>query len=138
MKDLLLDTNTLSFILKRRPLVLAHLDEAILQGRSFLLASVVHYEISRYLDLKGARRMSGLYEELVRSWRRCDLHFEDWSAAAKLWAERHRIGKSISDLDLLLAVLARKHEAALVTSNTRHFEDLGLSLEDWTADQPAT
>jgi predicted nucleic acid-binding protein len=89
--------------------------------------------VTRYLDLKGARRLTQLYQGLVDGWQRCDLTFDDWTEAARLWAERHRLGRSVSDFDLLLAVLARKQEAILVTSNTRHFEGLGIPLQDWTS-----
>ncbi|HEY0510496.1 MAG TPA: hypothetical protein VGH73_01245 [Thermoanaerobaculia bacterium] len=73
------------------------------------------------------------YEQLTSSWQRCDLSFGDWRDAAHLWAERHRAGQSISDFDLLLAILALREEAVLVTSNVRHFEGLGIRLEDWSA-----
>jgi len=131
MKTLLLDTNTLNYILKGREQVLDRLDDAIRNGSSFLLGSVVHFELTRYLRLKGARRMMRVYERLVSPWRRCDLTFEDWTAAAALWAERSRADRSLSDLDLLLTVLARREQAVLVTSNTRHFEGFGLPLENW-------
>lgn len=39
---LLLDTNTLNYILKDQPLVVERLDEAMEKGESFLLASVMH------------------------------------------------------------------------------------------------
>lgn len=56
MKALLLDTNTLSFALKGHEAVLARLEDAGEQGRGFLLAPVAHFELTRYLDLKGASR----------------------------------------------------------------------------------
>ena len=129
--NLLLDTNTLSYILKGRQPILDRLEEAMEQGSVFFLGSIVHYELTRYLDLKGAHRLTRLYEGLVASWQPCDLSFEDWSSAASLWADRHRIGRSISDMDLLLAVLAQKHRAVLATTNTKHFEGLDIVLEDW-------
>jgi tRNA(fMet)-specific endonuclease VapC len=133
MSDLLLDTNTLSYILKEVPPVVDQLNKREAEGACFLLAPVVHYELTRYLELKGASRLMRLYQELTEPWQLCDVSFEDWDAAAQLWAERHRLGRSISDIDLLLAILARKHGAILVTSNVRHFENLGLVLEDWTS-----
>jgi predicted nucleic acid-binding protein len=132
MRDLLLDTNTLNYILKRRQPAVARLQQATDEGDRFLLASVAHHELTRYLELKGAHRLIRLYRRLVEPWLPCNLDFEDWSSASLLWAEWHRAGKSISDLDLLLATLASKHQAVLVTSNTRHFTGLGLVLEDWT------
>jgi predicted nucleic acid-binding protein len=130
--NLLPDTNTLSYILRSRQPVLNHFEAALRQECSFFLAPVAHYELLRYLDLKGADRLLRLYKSLVSGWRRCELTFDDWDEAAHLWAERHSTGRSVSDLDLLLAILARKHDAVLVTSNTRHFESLGISLADWT------
>jgi predicted nucleic acid-binding protein len=131
---LLLDTNTLSYLLKGRPPLLERMAERARQEADFLLASVVHYELTRYLDLKGARRLARAYESLTGSWQRLDLGFSDWQAAAQLWAERHRVGKGVADLDLLLAILARREGAVIVTSNTRHFEGLGVATEDWTED----
>lgn len=69
---------------------------------------------------------------MTAGWQRCEPSFEDWDEAARIWAERHRTGQGISDPDLLLAALARKWNATLVTNNTRHFEGLGVNLEDWT------
>jgi predicted nucleic acid-binding protein len=134
MSPLLLDTNTLSYILKNVPPVSAKLDEAVRQEKSFLLASVAHYELTRYLHLKGAHRLLRLYQQLTATWQRCEPSFEDWDEAARLWAERHRAGQGISDPDLLLATLARKWNATLVTTNTRHFTGLGITLEDWTVE----
>lgn len=133
MSPLLLDTNTLNYILKNQPPVLRRLEDAIRQGKKFLLASVAHYELTRYLHLKGSHRLLRLYEALTIDWQACEVSFDDWDEAARLWAERNQIGRSISDLDLLLATLARKWNAVLVTSNGKHFEGLGIILEDWAA-----
>ncbi len=130
--DLLLDTNTLSYIIRGRQPVLDRFEESARQGNTFLLSSVAHYELQRYLDLKGSSRLMRRYQDLVARWQRCNLLFEDWNHAASLWAEHHRAGRSIADLDLLLAVLALKHDAMLVTSNTRHFEGLDIPLADWS------
>lgn len=125
------DTNTVSYLLKRRPPVVRRFGEAFEMKAEFLLSSVTHYELTRYLDLKGSSKLLRAYEETTAFWRRCNLDFAGWDDAASLWAERHRLGRSVSDLDLLLAVVARREEAVLVTSNTRHFRGLGIELEDW-------
>ncbi|HEY0553330.1 MAG TPA: PIN domain-containing protein [Thermoanaerobaculia bacterium] len=127
------DTNTLNYLLKGRPLVVERFGEANREGAEFLLSSVTHFELTRYLDLKGAHRLRRAYERITKSWRRCNLDFEDWGTAAGLWARRHRLGRSISDLDLLLAALTRRENAVLITSNVRHFVDLGIDYEDWAS-----
>jgi predicted nucleic acid-binding protein len=127
------DTNTLNYLLKRRSPVVERFQEATEKGTEFLLSSVAHYELTRYLDLKGARKVRQAYERITGSWCRCNLDFEDWNEAARLWARRHRSGRAIADLDLLLAAVALREDAVLVTSNVRHFVDLGVVFEDWMA-----
>ncbi|HEX6904637.1 MAG TPA: PIN domain-containing protein [Thermoanaerobaculia bacterium] len=132
MRKLLLDTNTLNYLLKGIAPVADRLEEANAESASFLLAAPAHYELTRYLDLKGAHRLRRIYLQITSSWQRCNLSFEDWSTAAQLWAERHKSGKSISDMDLLLATLALREGAVLVTANVRHFEGLSVAVENWT------
>jgi predicted nucleic acid-binding protein len=128
----LLDTNTLSYLLRSdsavRSAFIAARDK---EQCTFLLSPVVDYEIRRYLLLKGATRNLAQYEALTVNWQDTGFDREDWLQAALLWAGRHRIGMSIADADLLIAVNALRHDAVLVTNNARHFKDLGLRLENW-------
>ena len=50
----------------------------------------------------------------------------------KLKAQRQKTGKSIDDMDLLVAATALCKGMILVTHNTKHFESIpDLHLEDW-------
>ena len=62
---LLPDTNTLNYLLKGFQNVRGRFDEAVDRGDQFLLGSVVHYELTRYLHLKGSHRMMRAYEEIT-------------------------------------------------------------------------
>lgn len=131
---LLIDTNIITFVLRDRDSVLRRLTEALASGAAFVSSDVVDYEIRRYLVLKGAKRQLERYEALSRDWPVVSLTRQDWHAAAKLWAELHRAGRSIEDRDLLIAISALKEQATLVTNNTRHFEGLGVPLVDWATE----
>jgi predicted nucleic acid-binding protein len=128
----LLDADTLNYVLKGLPQVTQRLRQATAAGADFVLSLVVHYQITRYLKLKGATRVQQFYASLVSGWSPAGLDATDWDTAADLWAQRHREGKPIQDADLLIAVIALKAGATLVTNNTRHFEGLGLTVENWT------
>ncbi len=132
MRPHLLHTNILSYILKNVPPVPERLDAALHTERSFLLASIAHYELTRYLRLRKAHRLLRLYAQLTADWQRCEPSCADWDEAARLWAEGHGQGRAIADADLLLAVLAHRHGATLVTANVRHFADRSVDLEDWS------
>ncbi|SEH07312.1 PIN domain-containing protein [Candidatus Venteria ishoeyi] len=128
----LLDTNTLSYLLRGDSAVRsAFITVRDNEQSIFLYSPVVDYEIRRYLLLKGATRNLAQYETLIANWEDTGFDREDWFQAASLWAKRHRIGMSIADADLLIAVNALRHDAILVTNNQRHFTGLDLHLENW-------
>ena len=85
------------------------------------------------MKLKGATRVLEFYSNLVSGWLPVGLERADWERAADVWAQRHRVGRPIQDADLLIAVIALKTGATLVTNNARHFEGLGLTIENWAA-----
>ncbi len=129
----LLDSDTINYILKERPLVIEHLRQARRSKAEFVLSPVVDYQITRYLGLRGAHRMLRFYARLTSLWARPMLDEQDWQMAVDLWIERHRAGRLIEDADLLIAVTARRTGAVLVTNNERHFEELGVTVENWAA-----
>lgn len=54
----------------------------------------------------------------------------DWRQAAHFWAEARNAGKQLSDVDLLIAALAYRLNATLVTSDN-DFEALPVQHENW-------
>jgi predicted nucleic acid-binding protein len=127
----LLDTNVVMYLLRQRVPVAGRYEAALGQASEFLLSPIVHFEVSRYLVLKGATRLQHTYQQLAADWALSDLIGQDWDMAAELWARRHQMGRPIEDADLLIAVTALKAGAVLVTNNGRHYDGLGLTLEDW-------
>jgi len=125
----LLDANVVSDLLRgHEPVRSRYL---ALASTSFLLSPVVDYEIRRYLLLKGATRNLAQFEALIATWAPVLFDTSSWKLAAKLWADRHRVGLAIADADLLIAVSALEQDATLVTNNRSDFAGLGLRIEDW-------
>src|SRR5438045_244371 len=104
----LLDADILNYLLKNMSPVTQRFREATRLGAGFVLSVTVHYQVSRYLKLKGASRVEQFYANLVANWLPVELNRQDWDTAADLWAQRHRAGKPIQDADLLIAVAALK------------------------------
>ncbi len=62
--------------------------------------------------------------------------FDDISAVlyGDIMGQSHRARRGLSALDGMIAAIARRHDAALATRNTRHFLGLGLTIIDpWQA-----
>lgn len=97
------------------------------------LCSVVKAEL-----LFGARRSARVEENLQRLKLFFSplnsLPFDDLCAEhyAVIRADLHAQGKPIGPNDLLIAAIARAHDAVLVTHNTGEFgRVIGLRMEDW-------
>lgn len=131
---LLLDSNTVNYLLRSREPASTQFVRAVEEGHTFFSCDVVEYELRRYLLLKEATRQLQRYEALLQHWMPLSLNRDDWHRAAELWADLHRRGTSIEDRDLLIATAALKVEATLVTSNVRHFAPLNLAVVDWQAE----
>ncbi len=128
---LLLDTNTVSYLVKGIPGVRERLRSVAESGDEVLLCPPVHYEFHRYLLLKNATRLQQIYAALAETWLWCPMHRDDWEEAAAIWARCSSRGRPVGDFDGLIAALARRREAVVITHNRRHFEDLGVDTADW-------
>ena len=131
----LLDSSTVSMLLRadRNPDVIERHAQAEAQGAEFVLSPVVAYEVRRGLHHRGAERQLADFGAIEAAWAWEDLERDDWLLAAELWAQRRAEGRPISDADLLIAAQAARLDAVIVTSNVRHFEGPGVTVEDWKA-----
>ena len=134
----LLDSSTVSMLLRadHNPDVVERHAQAGAQGADFVLSPVVAYEVRRGLHHRGAERQLADFEAIEDAWTWDDLERGDWLLAAELWAQRRTEGRPISDAYLLIAAHATRLEAVIVTSNVRHFEGLGVPVEDWKTGAP--
>jgi len=94
------------------------------------LCSPVAYEVMRGLLRTNAINKTRLYEKFASQLTRVDLTEADWKQAAQLWADMTSKGKQLSDVDLLLAALAMRLNAILVSSDA-DFGVLPIRRENW-------
>lgn len=127
----LLDTKTISDLIVNESHVVRRAAEWLAAGDDLGLCRPVHYEILRGLLWRGATRKLGTYVRRVipiMVW--TDLEDADWEEAARLWADTRQRGKQLGDPDLLLAAVAHRTGAILVSSDT-DFDARLIWSEDW-------
>ena len=127
----ILDTNVITDRFNRLPQVLDRLNDVGESGHVLGLCDPVRYEVLRGLLKVNARRKLRLFHETIMPLMdHLALTDEDWRVAARLWASMRNQGKQFSDVDLLIAALAQRLNAVVVTADN-DFEALSIQRENW-------
>ena len=130
----LLDTSVFSQPIKRNP-VKAALDrwDALGDART-VISAICEAEVRFGLHKQGSPSLLAAFE--VRLKHRLPILPVDSAVAdtyARLRTECERNGKSVADMDLLIAATAKAHNLIVATLNVRDFGKIpGLTVEDWS------
>ena len=129
----LLDTDTLSEVLKQRNATVAQHAVAYLQDHGqFAFSAFTRFEILRgYQESQATRQLPRFAAFCAQS---LILPVTDavFDRAADLWVIARRGGHPHGDADLIIAATALAQGLELVTGNTQHFAWIpGLTLVDW-------
>ena len=132
MKRYALDSNIISYLLKKDRLVAERIRKAISFGNEVAILPIAYYEIKRGLIAVNASSKMRLFMKFCVQNKVGDINLSVLDAAADIHASLRRIGRVTEDADILIAAFCVTHGYTLVTHNTRHFEDIdGLHVEDW-------
>ena len=128
-----LDTNIISYLLKKDAQIQKHMAIAIDNEYEFVMIPIVYYEVSRWLLEKRAVRRQAEFNQMCEEMPLIETSKSVWDKAAALYVNTRRIGKSVGgDADLFIAAFCIVNDYTLVTNNTRHFENIdGLKLVNW-------
>jgi tRNA(fMet)-specific endonuclease VapC len=135
MEKALLDTDTLSEVLKQRdPLVNQRAATYLSEHGEFAFSEFIWFEVQRGLLEKNALQQIEYFATFVAH---CDvksLDRETFGKAAELWSFARQMGQPYGDADILIAAAALVHHLTLATGNTKHYDWIaGLKLDNWRA-----
>ncbi len=132
MKPTLLDTDTLSQLVRRQPLALQRAEQYMVEHGELQFSIITYYESLSGLLYKDARQQMDRFQALVRLHQLLPLTIESVNVSARIEADLRRRGLSIGATDTLIAGVALANNLVLATSNTKHFERIeGLQLANW-------
>lgn len=132
MTRYVLDTNIITAIVRENDRVLKKFGQALQEGHQFLGCPIIYYEGKRGLLARDAKGQRPRFERLYNNLEWHDFNKDDWELAAALWVKRKNAGRPIEDADLFIGVFAYNRQATLITNNTKDFDLLGITLEDWS------
>jgi predicted nucleic acid-binding protein len=128
----LLDTNTVSQWMSPQPgSIQDKIDSVIEYGNQIGISQPVYYEVIRGLLKRDARRrIAILQNKIMPLITYVQVEEADWLKAAQFWADADNKGRQLSDIDLLIAALAHRLDAVIVSSDT-DFDALPVKRENW-------
>lgn len=138
---IILDTNVLSALMQQQPdaRIVAWLDDQ--PAESIWISSITLFEARYGLALLAPGQRRSVLQERFDQLLQEDLEnrvllFDAAAAtqAAQLAADRKARGRPVDMRDTFIAGIALARRAALVTRNTRHFDDLSVAVVNPWAD----
>ncbi len=132
MNKVVLDTDTLSGIMRQLPAALSSA-QAYLSSYSQLTISIVtRFEILRGLSAKKAASQTSAFHAMCQSMEVLPITDAIIVRAADIYGTLHQTGQLVGDADILIAATCLEHGCAIVTNNTSHFSRIpGLSTQNW-------
>lgn len=131
----MLDTNTCSFIIRKRPeYLLDKLQEVVISGHQVVVSSITYAELTfGAINKKASTKMPGIVIEFVE--RLDDVLAWDKKAvetSTSIKKKLESVGTPIGHNDTLIAGHCVAVNAILITDNVREFKRVdGLTFENW-------
>ena len=128
----LLDTDTVSLLLRNQPKVLAQARHYISIYGPLHISIITRYEVLKGLKFKGALAQLARFDQFCNSNDVLPLTDAIINHAADIHADLRKRGVPIGDPDVLIAGTAIVNGLTMVTNNERHFGRVaGLQVENW-------
>jgi tRNA(fMet)-specific endonuclease VapC len=132
MKDLLLDTDTISYFFRNIPSVTQTFNDKLQAGHTLNMSTVNYYEVCNGLYFRDAHRQLKQFLDFTQFCTILPLTQEIADLSAKKFAGLRKKGIIIQHTDALIAGTAIIHDLKLITNNTKHYEDITeLEFENW-------
>ena len=132
MAHLVLDTDILSAVMKKNPVVIPKARSYLAEHGQFTLSILTRYEILRGLKAKGAAKQAIAFDRFCATNVVLPLTDEVVVKAAEIYAELSGRGALIGDADILIAASALVHGLGVLTNNEDHFRRItNLQVENW-------
>ncbi|ASB50947.1 type II toxin-antitoxin system VapC family toxin [Alkalitalea saponilacus] len=136
MNRALIDTDILSYYLKGDTDVVRNFEKYLDCYDILEISIITYYEIISGLHAKSAFKQLSVFEEFVSENFVLPLTEESAKLSAEIYANLRQSGKTLDDIDLLIAGIAIENEMILVTNNDNHFGRVpGLQCENWKKNQ---
>lgn len=135
MKPVLVDTDILSLFFRNNHKVVSNFKNYLSKYEKINLSIITYYEILSGLKHRDALKQLDLFLEFAKHNTLLPLTEEAIIISSDLYANLRKAGKTIDDIDILIAGVALSNNLVLVTNNEDHFRNIeGLEIINWSKD----
>jgi tRNA(fMet)-specific endonuclease VapC len=128
-----LDTNIISFYMRKNTMVRYNLEKAAKDENTIVIAPFAYYEVRRGLLASKATRQLKEIDEMCDQYKVGQLDNSILNPASEIYPPLRTKGRTIDEIDILIAAYCKSNDCTLVTNNTSHFGRIpGLALVDWS------
>ena len=132
MPKSLLDTDTLSAVIKQNPVAVTHSRNYLATYGLLTFSLMTRYEVLRGLKAKNAVVQIAAFEKLCAVSEILPLTDAIVQRAAEIYSILHQQGQLIGDADILIAATAMENGLTCVTNNENHFKRIpNLIRANW-------
>lgn len=132
MNRVLIDTDIISYYLKGVDEVIKNVELYFKYFDKLEISIITYYEITSGLRAKNAFKKLDIFDQFIQKNIVLPLTEESANISAKIYGKLRQSGKTLDDIDLLIAGIAISNELTLVTNNQKHFDRIqGLKTENW-------
>ncbi len=133
VKPSLIDTDILSLFFKGHPGVTASFETYLDRYEKINISIITYYEIVSGLKHRDARKKMESFLDFASENTVLPLTEQSVTVSGDIYADLHRQGKPLDDIDLLIAGTAAANSLVLVTCDIKHFERIeSLTVENWS------
>jgi tRNA(fMet)-specific endonuclease VapC len=132
LPQVILDTDILSAMMRKNPVVIAKASTYLAQHSQFTISIITRYEILRGLKAKGATQQAIRFEQFCEKNQILSITDHVIVQAAEIYADLYKRGELTGDADILIAATALVNGFGVATNNEEHFRRInGLHVENW-------
>ncbi|WP_375512640.1 type II toxin-antitoxin system VapC family toxin [uncultured Nostoc sp.] len=133
----LLDTNIVSYILRRNATVGRKLRDANRSGQEVFISCITYYEVKRGLLYANATRQLAEFNQFSQKYEVLFLDdIEIIERACEIHVDLKRRGLTIQEQDILIAATAITRGLILVSNDSDLLRVQGINLENWARTEP--
>lgn len=132
VNGVILDTDTLSFVLRGDEAVINALMDVIDEHGFVSISAITCYEAFAGLHFKDAKRKLSELQQLVAINRVIPFGKKEAERAGTIRGTLRRAGITIGHLDIMIAATALEHNLIVITNNLKHFGHIPeLQYKTW-------